>query len=183
VRASLPWLTIIVFAATAITTGAMLLNPAIGDAPERNGPLMLEGQVWRFVTTWLVETDGWQQIAVNFTGLAIFGFLVERFVRRAWWVVAYLGAGLTGEIAGLFWQPVGGGNSVAIAGLIGLFSMWQVRRQDAGLGPVRYLGTAVWLGFGLILCFRHDIHGPALVMGFLLGALAFAKPRAEARHA
>jgi rhomboid protease GluP len=169
-----PWLTLAVWLATALTTGAMLVDPSIGTLLQRNALLIRQGEVWRMVTTWLVETDGWTQIAVNFAGLAIFGTLVELLVGRRWWILGYLVAGLTGEVAGLFWQPFGGGNSVAICGLIGLFSVWQLRRQQT-LGPQRYLGTIVWLSLGLWLCFRRDIHGPALVAGFLVAALVFAR--------
>lgn len=167
----MPWLTLAIFVVTAATTGAALLQPEIGTLLQRNAFLIRQGEVWRIFTTWLVETDGWAQIAVNFAGLAIFGTLAELLVGRRWWVVGYLVAGLAGELAGYFWQPIGGGNSVAICGLIGLFSVWQVRRQR-GLGPQRFLGTVVWLGLGGWLTLRADLHGPALIAGFAAGALA-----------
>jgi hypothetical protein len=59
--------------------------------------------------------------------------------------------------------------------------MWQVRQQQE-IGPPRFLGLIVWLGFGLILLARRDIHGAALLAGFIVGVLAFARPL-EARHA
>ena len=178
----MPWLTLAVMLVTAATTGAALLRPEIGALLQRNAFLIRQGEVWRIVTTWLVETDGWAQIAVNFAGLAIFGTLAELLVGRRWWVAGYLVAGLAGELAGYFWQPIGGGNSVAICGLIGLFSVWQVRRQPS-LGPQRFLGTVVWLGLAVWLLLRADLHGPALLAGFVVGALAFAgAPNAGAEH-
>ena len=54
-NARLPWLTLAVFAVTSLVTGAMLVRPEIGTALQRD-PLMLEGEWWRFVTTWLVLT-------------------------------------------------------------------------------------------------------------------------------
>ncbi|MGN6102230.1 MAG: rhomboid family intramembrane serine protease [Devosia sp.] len=176
-----PGLTLAVFLATAAVTAASLYRPEIATGLERNAPLIAEGQVWRLVTTWLVETDGWAQIAVNFAGLAIFGWLVETFVGRRWWIIGYVVAGLAGEIAGLWWQPLGGGNSVAVCGLIGVFSLWQVLRQTT-LGARRFVGPIFWLGLGLFLVVRRDIHGAALVAGFIVGALAFLRPK-EARHA
>lgn len=100
--ARLPWLTIAVFIVTAITTGAALVHPQIAALLQRD-PAILGGQVWRLVTTWLVETDGWAQIAVNFAGLALFGTLAELLVGRQQWLLAYVVAGLAGELAGLFW--------------------------------------------------------------------------------
>lgn len=166
--AALPWLTLTVFAVTSLVTAAMLAYPQIGKALERD-PAMLRGEWWRFVTTWLALTDGWVQIAVNSAALLIFGTMVEQHAGRLWWSLAYGAAGLAGEIAGIFWQPVGGGNSVAIAGLIGLFSLWQVRRKRLPM-VARYGSTAVWLTIGLWLTVRADIHGPALLAGFAVGA-------------
>ena len=179
----LPWLTIAVWLVTAAFTAAMLVWPAVGVGLERDPAMLGEGQVWRFVTTWLVQTDGWKQIGINFAGLAIFGALVEQRVGRLWWAIGYVAAGLAGEVAGIFWQPVGGGNSVAICGLIGVYSVWQMRRST--LGVQRFLGAAIWAGIGLWLISRADIHGPALITGFVIGLLAQALPQSgrEPSHA
>ena len=61
-----PWLTLLVFVATSAVTAAMLAWPQLhlGELLERD-PKMLSGEWWRFVTTWLVETDGWGQIVIN----------------------------------------------------------------------------------------------------------------------
>jgi rhomboid protease GluP len=166
-----PVLTLTVFAVTSITTAAMLVWPMIGTALQRH-PAMLSGEWWRFVTTWLVLTDGWIQIAVNSIGLLGFGIAVERQIGRLWWIVGYVVAGLAGEVAGIFWQPVGGGNSVAICGLIGLFSVWQIGRTE--IPAIARYASLLWLAIGAWLTLKADIHGPALVTGFAVGAGAFA---------
>ena len=179
----LPWLTIAVFILTAGITATMLVWPPIGTALERDPVMLGQGQIWRFVTTWLVQTDGWKQIGINSAGLLIYGALVETRVGRFWWAIGYVAAGLAGEVAGIFWQPVGGGNSVAICGLIGVYSVWQVRQST--LGVQRFLGGAIWAGIGLWLTSRADIHGQALIMGFVIGLLAQALPQSgrEPSHA
>ena len=166
-----PWLTLAVFVATLGVTAAMAWQPWLGPALERD-PAMLHGEWWRFVTTWFVLTDGWLQIVVNSIGLLAYGTLVERTIGRGWWIVAYVVAGLVGGVAGIFWQPVGGGNSVALCGLIGLFSVWLAVRPQRG-GPPPVLGAVVWGGLGLWLVTHSDIHGAALVAGFLVGAAAW----------
>ena len=167
---NVPWLTLVVLVVTTTVTAGMYLRwPELGPILERD-PKMLTGEWWRFVTTWFVLTDGWTQIVINSIGLHAYGVLVERVIGRGWWVVAYVVAGLVGEIAGIFWQPVGGGNSVAICGLIGLFSVWQALSQKMA-GPPRILGVVVWGGLGLWLVAHSDIHGAALVAGFAVGAL------------
>jgi rhomboid protease GluP len=171
----LPWLTLGVFVATSAVTAAMWVWPEIGTALERD-PKMLHGEWWRFVTTWFVLTDGWLQIVLNSVGLLVFGALVERRIGRGWWLAGYVIAGLAGEVAGIFWQPVGGGNSVAICGLIGLFSITQLDQRDQPL-PARYVSSVVWMGLGLWLVTHADIHGAALVAGFLVAAVAYVAER------
>ncbi|MGN6157701.1 MAG: rhomboid family intramembrane serine protease [Devosia sp.] len=170
-RPRIPWLTLAMFVLTSGVTALMLLRPDLhlAEALERD-PRMLQGEGWRFGTTWFVLTDGWMQILVNSLGLLIYGGLVERIAGPLWWLIAYVGAGLVGEAAGIFWQPVGGGNSVAICGLIGLFSVWQGFSQKMA-GPPRVLGIVVWGGLGLWLVTQSDIHGAALVAGFVIGGL------------
>jgi rhomboid protease GluP len=161
-----------VFVVTSAVTAMMYLAwPQLGPMLQRD-PRMLGGEWWRFVTTWFVLTDGWTQIVVNSIGLLVYGTLVERAIGRLWWIVAYVGAGLAGEVAGIFWQPTGGGNSVAICGLIGLFSVWQAMSQRSS-GPPRMAGVVVWGGIGLWLVMHDDIHGAALVAGFVIGALTW----------
>ena len=173
----MPWLTLAVFVLTGGLTALMLLRPdlRLGEMLERD-PRMLQGEWWRFGTTWLVLTDGWMQIVVNSLGLLIYGALVERIAGRAWWIVAYIGAGLAGELAGIFWQPVGGGNSVAICGLIGLFSVWQLGQTRFGW-PQRLVGTLFWGALGIWLLLHSDIHGAALAAGFAVGVVAWAVRR------
>jgi len=182
-RSRLPWLTIAVLTLTASVTAAMLVWPAVGTALERDPAMLSQSEVWRFVTAWLVQTDGWQQIGVNFAALAVFGALVESRVGRLWWAIGYVAAGLAGEVAGIFWQPIGGGNSVAICGLIGVYSVWQARQ--VGLGNQRFLGSVLWAGIGFWLISRADIHGPALITGFAIGIFAQVLPigRVEPSHA
>ena len=104
---TIPWLTLGVFVLTSAVTAAMYLRwPVLGPMLERD-PRMLAGEWWRFVTSWLVLTDGWSQIVVNSIGLLIYGVGVERLIGRGWWVIAYVVGGLAGEAAGIFWQPVG----------------------------------------------------------------------------
>ena len=176
-NARLPWLTLAVFAVTSLVTGAMLVRPEIGTALQRD-PQILEGEWWRFVTTWLVLTDGWVQIVVNSLGLLIFGTLVERRHGRVWWAVAYVVAGLAGEIAGIFWQPVGGGNSVAICGLIGLFAVGLTTRTSVP-APARWGSFGLWGALGLWLTARADIHGAALLAGFAVGGASLLIHRPE----
>ncbi len=177
-RVRTPWLTLGVFAVTAVVTGAMLIWPQIGPALQRD-PAMLHGEWWRFLTTWLVLTDGWLQVVANSLGLLIFGTLVEQRQGRRWWIAGYLIAGLAGEIAGIFWQPIGGGNSVAICGLVGLSAIDATRRTEVP-PPARWGSLGLWSALGVWLTARTDIHGAALLAGLAVGGVWLAGRRERA---
>jgi rhomboid protease GluP len=172
-----PWLTLAVFAVTSAVTGLMLAWPELGMAQAlMRTPTMLDGEPWRLVTSWFVLTDGWGQIVGNSVALLVVGSLVEWRIGRGWWLAGYVTGGLVGEIAGSFWQPVGGGNSVAILGLMGLLAAALARRR--GLSTLRrWLPALIWIGLAIWLCWRADIHGPPIFAGLCVGLLWLARGR------
>jgi len=111
--------TAVVFAVTTATSVLGLAVPAVLDALERT-PDGLHGQWWRTVTALFVQDGGVLGTVSNLAFLALLGVLAERLAGPRWWLVAYFGAGLAGELAGYAWQPTGAGNSVAVCGLAGL---------------------------------------------------------------
>jgi hypothetical protein len=108
-----------VFTVTAVTSVLGLAVPAVLNTLERT-PEGLHGQWWRTVTSLFVQDGGILGTVSNLAFLALLGVLAERLAGPRWWLVAYVGAGLAGELAGYAWQPTGAGNSVAICGLAGL---------------------------------------------------------------
>lgn len=165
----MPWLTLGVLGATLAVTGAMAFWPEVGEALQRS-PEMAAGQYWRVVTAWLVQVDGPAQILFNGIGLLVFGSICEWRAGRLWWLAAYGVAGIAGEVAGIFWQPVGGGNSVAVLGLFALFAVSQLDRRDVP-APARALPLAVAGAGAVWLLTQRDIHGVALAAGLVLAGL------------
>jgi membrane associated rhomboid family serine protease len=117
-----PAVTAVVFSVTAVTSVLGLAVPAVLDALERT-PEGLGGQWWRTFTALFVQDGGVLGTVSNLAFLALLGVLAERLVGPRWWLVAYFGAGLAGELAGYAWQPTGAGNSVAVCGLAGLLTV------------------------------------------------------------
>jgi rhomboid protease GluP len=152
---------------TAIVTGLDLLYPRIGRARQRT-PAAIGGESWRLISPILVNPEGWKQIATNLLGLSAAGVLVERQWGPRWWLVFYITGGIVGQIAGLAWQPVGAGSSVAVCGLLGAISVSLVR---TGTNPGRF-GGALMLAGALLLTYLHDLHGPPILAAAVLAALA-----------
>lgn len=168
----MPWLTLGIFAVTALFACLQYFLTGLVPALQRQPSLLAEQELWRLVTAWLVQGDGVMQIAVNLPTLLIVGIYVEWGYPEWVWIIAYATSGLIGEVAGIFWQPIGSGNSVAVAGLVGVALVHIARRPDWPM-PVRL----IWPALGLIattgLIVGADIHGPALLMGFILGVMLY----------
>jgi membrane associated rhomboid family serine protease len=109
----------------------------------------LHGQPWRILTSLFVQDGGLVGTVSNLAFLPLLGAAAEQVVSCLRWLLVYFGVGAAGELVGYFWQPVGGGNSVAVCGLAGLLAvaMW---RQDPRLPsftePAMLLWCAALLG-------------------------------------
>jgi len=170
----IPWLTLGVFAVTALVTALQFIVPGLVEVLRRDPRMLSEFQVWRFVTAWLVHPDGVLQIFLNLWLLLFAGTLAEWFFPRFVWGLAYVVAGLAGEIAGLFWQPVGGGCSVAVLGLVGLLLVRMTAWQGQG-ALQRYLVPTLGFMAAFWLTMASNIHGPALMAGIAVG-LVIVRP-------
>ena len=127
-----PWLTVATLAITAAVTVVQLRAPDTLERLERT-PAVRHGEPWRLLTSLLVQDGGASGALINLLGLAVLGVLAEQVVSRPWWLVAYLVPGLTGETVAVWWQPTGGGNSVAVCGLAGVVALVAWRGRTSGL--------------------------------------------------
>lgn len=118
-----PWLTAVVFVVTGGISVWAAMDARVMRALERDpaglSAVLSIGHWWRLVSPLLVQSDGWVQLAFNMVTLAGFGVVAERSFGRWRWVLLYLGGGLVGQVLGYQWEPPGGGNSVAVCGLVG----------------------------------------------------------------
>jgi membrane associated rhomboid family serine protease len=119
VRGRFPWLTSIVTVITAAFFAVQLAEPAVLDALRRSPDGLQWTNAWRVLTALLVQSDGWGQAVFNLASLVLFGVVVELVLPRWAWLALYLSAGIVGQLLGYAWEPPGGGNSVAVCGLVG----------------------------------------------------------------
>src|SRR6185437_12174517 len=125
-----PVATIAVGLVTAAVSMVGLTHPDVLQSLRRHPTPGAHWPSWRLVTSLLVH-DGWLQLAFNLLGFAIVGASVERLLGSTRWIVLYLIGGIVGELAGMWWQPVGAGNSVATFGLVGAITL--LDRDSAGV--------------------------------------------------
>jgi hypothetical protein len=75
----------------------------------------------------------------NLAFLLVVGVAAEPVTSRPRWPLSDLGVGVTGQVFGYLWQPLGSGNSVAVCGLAGILALRStpVRRPDPAPWPRR----------------------------------------------
>lgn len=130
-----------------------------------------QGDVWRLLTVILVHTNGVPHIALNLAILMVLGPYVEQRWSRWAWMAAFWAGVFAAEAAGVFWLPVGGGNSVGLGGvfglgLVGLLLDHTVSRSARLAVPIASFVIA------LFATLATDIHGPPIFAGALVGLVA-----------
>jgi membrane associated rhomboid family serine protease len=166
-----PVLTLIVFVVTATTSVLQFWVPGMLAALQRS-PQGLHGQWWRSGTSMFVQDGGVPGTVSNLLFLLLVGVLAEQVLTRPRWLVGYFGAGLVGEAAGYAWQPFGGGNSVAICGLVGVLLVASAFRpvagDESGAWALRFAPIVVMYWCGALL---GQVFWPALIV-YVIGGIA-----------
>jgi rhomboid protease GluP len=150
--------------ATMVVLGvAQTAAPAMIDALERHP----HGAWWRAVTALMVQSSGWFQLLFNLAALAMVAPLAERQFGSWRTLLVFTASGVTAQAVSMAgWSLQGGGDSVAICGLVGALATWYaVRGSVVALRRVALVIPAV----GLVLCLLTNNHGVGLLVGSALG--------------
>jgi rhomboid protease GluP len=152
------------------------------------GPLTLNGQWWRLVTSMFVHF-GIVHIGLNMWCLWNLGRAAEQLMGRASYLLAYFVSGIFSSIASVYWHPMGAsaGASGAIFGMAGVLVSYvylkktpsHIKINSKMLGS---LGTfiAYNLAFGALPGISNAAHIGGLVMGLVVGAALPAAGASEA---
>jgi rhomboid protease GluP len=167
-RARWPWATTVAVIIVGIPTLAQFtVAPWLLNSLERNWTLIARGQVWRLLTSLVVQDGGVAGAIFNLVALAIIGFAAEQVWGPLRWTVIALTGAIAGELWGKIVQPIGAGNSVAVFSLAASLAVVAMLR---GAGLQRVLGVISLAGAALLLIIG-DIHGGAATVGAVLGGL------------
>jgi len=168
-----PWLTAVVFVVTLICGVTQLLHRPLYDVVVRDAARIDDGQWYRLVTAMFFQ-DGWAAgLITNLIFLAVLGSVAERVFGRGRWLVLYFGCGLFGQLMSYLWlNPVGAGNSMCCAGLLGALA-YVALRPPAGLAMqphLRIMAIAVPV-LAVVDTVLHDNHGLPALLGIVLAFL------------
>ena len=149
--------------------------------------LALRGEAWRLATALFLH-GGLLHVSLNMLALHQVGQVVERLYGRSGFLVIYVGAGLLGNLASLWWKQSGVsvGASGAIFGVYGALLAYLTAQR--GSVPVQIFaemrsGTLGFIGYSLFAGFAvpgidNAAHVGGLLGGLLLGA-TLARPLVE----
>ncbi|GHG39041.1 MULTISPECIES: rhomboid family intramembrane serine protease [Amycolatopsis] len=175
-----PYLTAAVFVVTLACGIAQLVHPPLYDAMHRDAARIDAGEWYRLLTGMFFQ-DAWAfGLVFNLAWLAVFGILAERVFGRVRWLVLYFTCGLFGQFMSYVWlNPVGAGNSMCTAGLIGglaAVAMVASRRYGVVL-PVQFRIMAFAVPVLAVAdTVLHDNHGLPALLGLVLGFLLLPAP-------
>ncbi|WP_189304902.1 rhomboid family intramembrane serine protease [Streptomyces albospinus] len=174
-----PWGTITLFAVMAVMAVVQYAVPAAVNDLMRQPGALSNGQWWRAGTALLVQSSGITQIALNLPALLVVGAVAESALGRWRTLAVFLTSGVLAHVVSLAdWSPRGGGDSVAICGLLGALAVTCLLRGNAlGLTFKDSWYALIVPAAGLFLCLVHNNHGAGLLAGCLLGLAITARMR------
>ncbi len=143
----------------------LFVVPSLLGTLERDRTAIGDGQVWRLVTSLVVQDGGLAGSIFNLASLAVVGVIAERIWGARRWAVVALASGVAAQLWGLVVQPVGAGNSVAVFGLaasVAAVALMSGNRATRIPAAVSLLAAAALLVAG-------DIHGGAAAVGAAVG--------------
>jgi len=132
---------------------------------QRDAVRFMHGEWWRLITPLFVQDGGIAGASFNLASLVLVAMVAEQLWGGPLTILLFFAGGIVGEIAGLAWQPIGAGNSVANFSLAGSVVICCLVRHPTKL--VQLIGL-ITLSTYILLVAIHDIHGVAATAGVLL---------------
>ena len=160
-----PWMAASLVALFMVMAVVQVVHPAIIGDLQRDP----RGDWWRVATALLVQSSGGFQLVFNWAALIVVAPIAERAIGPAATLAVFLIAGVTAQVVSAAgWSPHGGGDSVAICGLVGALAvLYALRGPRAGLRRIALLIPTA----ALVLLLLTNNHGVGLAVGCLLGLL------------
>jgi rhomboid protease GluP len=167
-----PVLTGAVFVVTAAALVAQLVDPSLLGHMQREATAIDAGQWWRLLTGMFFQDGGVLGGLFNLVALAVVGTFAEWTFGRARWFVLYFGCGLFGQFLSYLWlNPVGAGNSMCVAGLLGALAVVVLRLRATDQPKGLFKAAVAIAPLAVLDTVLHDNHGMPALLGMVLGYL------------
>lgn len=134
-------------------------------------PLTLDGQWWRLLTCCFLHI-GVIHLLMNMYALFFIGLLLEPFLGKMRFLVAYLLTGITASITSLWWHDItiSAGASGAVFGMYGLFlALLTTNFIDRDARKPLLSSIGIFVGYNLLYGMKSGIDNAAHIGGLLSG--------------
>jgi len=156
---------LLLWLAVAIPSGIQFVQPGLLGAWMRNGRILQQGQWWRIVTGNLVQDGGATGTISNLAVMAVTVLIVARAIRGRVAVPLFCLGGVGSMLLQL--SHPGAGNSMATLALLAATVV--IVTIDLGRPMPTIVGLVILTGSAAVLTALADQHGPALLLGLVLG--------------
>lgn len=129
-----PIATASVLVVTAVPSVLQFFLPGLEPALMRDPAAIDAGEWWRLVTSLVVQDGRVFGTLYNLALLAVLGYLAERSLGPARWLILYGAGAVAGQAAGYLFNHPGAGNSIALCGLAAGLAIACEGRLERSLG-------------------------------------------------
>lgn len=140
-------------------------------------PLTLEGEWWRLLTNCFIHI-GIIHLLMNMYALVYIGMLLEPFLGRLRFLVAYLLTGIAASAVSLWWHDltISAGASGAIFGMYGVFlALLTTNLIEATARKAMLSSIGIFVGYNLLFGLKGGIDNAAHIGGLISGiAIGYA---------
>lgn len=164
----------------AVPSLLQVFLPGLLTALQRDMPLVADGQVWRLVTSLVVQDGGVAGTVFNFFALAVVAVAAQEYWPASrTWATFWLGGVAANLVVGPVLEPVGAGNSMATfvlgCALVTNAFLGRTRRHAVPTALVAVACVAV-VAAGL------DYHALPCLLGLAVGTVPPHGPRGVSRR-
>jgi membrane associated rhomboid family serine protease len=134
-------------------------------------PVTLDGQWWRLITNCFVHI-GVIHLLLNMYALLYIGLLLEPYLDKAKFTIAYLLTGIIASLTSLYWHDltISAGASGAIFGMYGVFlAMLTTNIIDASSRKALLASIGIFVAYNLINGIKGGIDNAAHLGGLISG--------------
>ena len=158
---------LVLWTLVAIPSTVQFFQPALLETLRRDWPLIEQGQVWRLITSTVVQDGGLVGTLFNLSILAI----VLLGAQTCWsapriWATFWLGAIAANLVVGPSLNPVGAGNSMATFVLAVALAVASVRVRSSRLAMPPAIGALACVA---VMVLARNYHGYAALLGIAPG--------------